>query len=1107
MARTVLVVVIIVTVLMFFLGIVQAYEWGESGYDYDPDSEDSNGDESSGGSDVPSDDIDTEIELDDWCFDNHNCTMVMVDLGIACYIDGRESPDTRIVLKDQQTYYGYGFDYEENDDTSGYKISKLVPENFFIQEAFYGSLTKTSDLESANAVLPYSANCYTNLDPPSCPLYEWSDDNYYTAYIPWITHQTGDDPRLYRYEGKGVEGYDIFGYQEGCRAYGGYFVKYDVAGVPVGIDQNQDKFYRDPLFTVDDPWAIPSWYGDFTSYGTDIIWDENPDDCSIIGGAWLDNDAYEDQQCCGDDYIWVMNRPLTEEESGLDSDSLEDDLEEIEEAEASVTIKYCLYSIMEDDDEGVAISVWLDESYYDCGQTMYDQYDDVVKDGYSWAIDQTEECYDEDGVLLSSCKYVLTLGYDDNSETDIGKWSALTGEEEQPQVCRIASTEKNVPTFSWTNVNDAGDVLGDDGYPLDIYGDSVTDLNNYHANTICEQYLGGVWTGSHCCGNKYDYEDDTTSWYDSDSDVGYIDESFSESVPIYYDETLSSIIHNYACVEGTVIDSVNAPTSSTVPRTAHQKTADGAAEVEVLNIDGTLYGCNLAADSSLSFEPDWYTKSTLLTDTNPCELKENTYLCNYNYSDWDGDGEADDEHWDWYHVKSDEEGSYVTNTLGYDGEAETSFTWSEPVWATEDQQPGACCAGRRCWDGASCVEEHTKYSYDDDSDEETEDVISICYNGDWTGTLETKYDWYHNTDAAAIDYCVNAYACVCSTEEDDNTFCTENEEYVVAGCTLTVDFYKDDHFCEAINPTDTDGDGVYAADSSRWTSRTKFLAFQMIQIAQDVGSEFTLFCDQYSDTLNNYVDVESIAEDINSFCILSQDSDVTISVTFNSDDEDQPMTIDAEQVEELLFEGSNAFVTDILGDEDVETCSSATSYTSSERFFGEFYSCDAATEHVFYNNVLNAIIYNENGLGTTLLNYPDTDAMQELLDGTSGVKTTITTYIDTTDDDELVNPAGDEIKENFAGFSTVEDYSSLYYSTENSATIIGFEDIKYDGESDNRYYMGVLYSGITLNCDQIYAPYDSALNIHCNSDTGIILERSTEGSEFWRSLTAGIRRE
>jgi len=83
----------------------------------------------------------------------------------------------------------------------------------------------------------------------------------------------------------------------------------------------------------------------------------------------------------------------------------------------------------------------------------------------------------------------------------------------------------------------------------------------------------------------------------------------------------------------------------------------------------------------------------------------------------------------------------------------------------------------------------------------------------------------------------------------------------------------------------------------------------------------------------------------------------------------------------------------------------------------------------------------------------------------------------------------------------------LYYSTENSATIICFEDIKYDGESDNRYYMGVLYSGITLNCDQIYAPYDSALNIHCNSDTGIILERSTEGSEFWRSLTAGIRRE
>ena len=521
----------------------------------------------------------------------------------------------------------------------------------------------------------------------------------------------------------------------------------------------------------------------------------------------------------------------------------------------------------------------------------------------------------------------------------------------------------------------------------------------------------------------------------------------------------------------------------------------------MLNINGILYGCNLAADASLSFEPDWYTESTLLTDTTACDIKEETYLCNYNYTDLDGDG-VYEESWDWYHVSSNDEGAYVTDTLGYDGDPTNIFVWSEPSWATEDQQNGACCAGRRCWDGTACVDEYTEYTYDDDGSEDTEDIVSICSNGQWSGEVETKYDWYHNTDAAAIDYCVNEYACVCSTEEDDSTFCTENEEYVVAGCTLEENFYKDDHFCEAV---DTEEDGTY--DTSRWTSRTKFLAFQMIQIAEDVGSEFTLFCDQYSDALNNYVDVEAIAEDINSFCILSQDGEVTIGVTFNSDDEDEPMTIAAEDVEELLFSGSNAFVTDILGidDDEIKTCTAATGYPSSERF-GVFYSCDGATKKVFYNTVLNAVIYSENDVGTTLLTAPDIDEMQTIL---KAAKTTITTHIDTTDDDELVNPAGDKIKDNFAGFSTIEDYSSFYYSTENSATIIGFEDIKYDGESDNRYYMGVLYSGITLDCDQIYAPYDRALNIYCsyNGGTGIILERSTEGSEFWSSLTAGIRRE
>ena len=48
---------------------------------------------------------------------------------------------------------------------------------------------------------------------------------------------------------------------------------------------------------------------------------------------------------------------------------------------------------------------------------------------------------------------------------------------------------------------------------------------------------------------------------------------------------------------------------------------------------------------------------------------------------------------------------------------------------------------------------------------------------------------------------------------------------------------------------------------------------------------------------------------------------------------------------------------------------------------------------------------------------------------------------------------------------------------------------------------------VFLDCDQIYAPYETTASIHCSADDNIILERSTTGSQYWQSLTAGVRLE
>lgn len=1073
-----------------------AYEWGGGGYNYDPSS--TGGDSGTdGGSDIP-DEGDSEFTLEEWCLDNHNCTIVRIDTGIACYRGARDDLNTRKVLQDVRSYYGYGFEYEETDTSSGYKISDIVPTEILIKEAFFGGITYNSGLADLDAVLPYTADCSEDAESGYDCSYEWSSVHEYAAYIPWIIHSEADDPRLYRYEGQGIEGDDRFSANMGCRAYGGYFVKYDIAGVPVGMDQNKEQFYSGSIFSTEDMFSIPSWDGTFADYGTDVVWDEDPVDCANIGGTWSEDETYGNQQCCGDDYVWVMNRPLTEDERGnsYDLEYLDEQKESLAEDDVegliALSVNYCLYGT-KDETTGDALEPVNMGLYYTCPGTEFDAYDDDVEDAAAWSAANEDTCYDDEGNLLSTCAYQIATVIDPQSDeqpTDLGKWSSLDGTTSNPQVCYVETDleeTSTIPAFAWADVNDVGDLA------ITIMGEEVTELykEENRATTICEKYLGGKWTGGHCCGNKYDYGGDFGT-------VGYYDESFSEATPITYDT--GDVVYQYACLQGEIYDGEGAGTPA-------RYTKDNGTTVELLNAEGTWYGCNMEYINDAG--EDWYkvqngeTSTSLITDTTniaSCTV-QGSYLCNYNYTDSDEDGTPESEEWEWYSLNIGDEGDYVENVLGY--KSGDTFTSNPPVtpWAEDEGlQPYGCCAANRCWDGTACVDEYSEYSYDDDAVEETPEVVAICSQGSWSGPKETKYDWYANTDAAAVDYCFNNYACVCSTSEDDETYCTDNEEYVVSGCTMAQDFYSNDHFCEAIDGDD-DGTEDYdeEGDTSQWTSRTKFLAFQLLEMAD--GTEYTLFCDKYDSAVNNYVDLEPIAEEINSVCILKQDDEVTVGITLNSQDMSYPMGAD---LEETLFD-SNGFI-DAAVEEEVDNCDDALAETQTERF-GEFFSCDGSTT-VWYNSVLNATIYSRDGLSASPA-YPDVDSWQGILDEK---KDTVIAYIT---DNELTTQDGSiELNEEFigteeetVGMETIADYNRFYYSTENSATIIGVEDIKYNGDGDNRYYMAVLYDGPTLDCEQVYAPYEDTATMFCDSTNGIVLERSPEGSAYWRSLTAGFRAE
>lgn len=962
-----------------------------------------------------------EGEYDDYDPQTSPGFSLYMEMRIYCHLQDRDSGN-KFLTNDYFTKYGHIFmdDYTHTED---------LP-SFLPYDSDYSSIT----------------TLFEETIEDSEKYFVWKGQP--SLSIPITSTEQFDNAKLHRFEGKPEEDTAEW-YESGCIPYLG------MLNILNFTSEDWFGFDSESNLLLHSSENKPIIYGySYPTKGFDIEWDGTQTDCEVIGGTWYDGTGYNNYNCCGDDRIWLYNKAINEED-GLEAPKIDDDdLEDIEDEKITLG-SFCLYGtgdMDEPENNEIGFGVLEEDGSYTCSQTDFEAYDESLEldDEYE-SLEKPEQ----------ETPFVFQGTDETDTETDIGKWSDSFGK--NPQFCYYEYDKSTVGEhYQWLDINTIGDK------PVNDNGEEITDFANNADETICEKYLAGTWTGSHCCGNKYDYEGQF-------GDIGYYDESYSEATPIYYTDG-QTVLHQYACLQANAYENYNKGVTA-------QYHKDDGTDVELLNVNGIWYGCNVEDISSLGV--DYYKvkqgelTQTLLTDetnADKCAVIDNTYLCNYNYTD------TSNPHWDWYHVTSGDEGKYVKETLGYSSSSDT-FAYSEPPWLADGQQQGACCAANRCWDGEKCVDEYTEYSYDADSDGE-EDTVSICYQSDWS-TAETKYDWFHNTDAAAVDYCPASYSCVCSSNEEDDTFCTENTNYLVDGCTITEDFYTNDHLCEAIE------------SGSRWTSRTKFLAFQLLDIAESSGTDFTLFCDNYINTLNNWVDVEPIEDKLNSFCVLLQNEQVTIGVTFNSDNTDEPMEVDAD---DLLFQGSNAFITDILGNDIIDDCDFAIEHEQTERF-GEYYSCDGSTTNAWYNNKLNILIYSKDGLDyTTKLAYMDTEHWQEIFDG---YKEGIIGHLST---ETIINPAGDDITQNLEAMNYVEDYDRIYYAKNSDTNIFGFEEIKYNGETGNRYYLGVIYDNIAIDCSQVYAPYESAWNIYCNN-AGVVLERSTEGSEYWASLTAALRFE
>jgi len=211
-----------------------------------------------------------------------------------------------------------------------------------------------------------------------------------------------------------------------------------------------------------------------------------------------------------------------------------------------------------------------------------------------------------------------------------------------------------------------------------------------------------------------------------------------------------------------------------------------------------------------------------------------------------------------------------------------------------------CCAQSQCWDGNECVNNQR-------NDPNSPAINNFrCIDGSWSDS-EIKL----SPTREDTGYCPVQDQCLVNPNNPPDEQCVEN------------DIYFEDNYCE----------------SGIWTSRTKYLALQMIELTQT--NDFILFCDTPQSALNrlNYIQggqlVESIVTggDTNYFCVLESNNKKYIGTSLN-----KPI----------------AQSTDVLSLFDANNCDSALTDD------GQYHSCDGLqSSNTWYNQKLKSIIYSK----------------------------------------------------------------------------------------------------------------------------------------------------
>ena len=836
-----------------------------------------------------------------------------------------------------------------------------------------------------------------------------------------------------------------------------------------------------------------------------IDWDGNQIYCEGIGGDWLDEDtqglttspehfSHErgDYRCCGDDWVWIYNLPVGYDQ-GIDT------MDATGRIEAGDPI--CLYdplSLTLEDIVGFKADDF-DESIgnYRCPRTTYDAYDPALTLADDYRIDpESVFGHHEDLFYLSGSA-------DDTSvRTDMGKWTPWDGdnwERSDAMFCyhEFDQDAEYGESFEWLSIEEASD----------------------KNQKICDVYLGYNWTGSKCC-----FEDrndmDVVTYDDTELSCNstYALEYTFDRVPYAFsspdfkheffdecDRIINQNPYNPACFEGQPVQNNTATYTEPDVR-------------GVFNKNGVLRFCN-REEGETGYEGDF-------EHVDKCGLRgmeSYPHVCGYKNDSWfnsdlHGPYLGRFEEYQKEFSREELENNISTSSLPFDdGNMPSNLV---------DKQQQECCFFGSCWNGTQCVGlgryheigSHGMYMvhedewvpYDislvDTTDPDATDVSTyMCQEGQWIES-DPMFNWYY--DLSRPGFCTGEHQCFykdADESEYDIAYSLaefEEDELDRQGgflCTKDENAYTQDHYCEAIY------DNGNLVDS-RWTSRTKLVALQLRQIAEDnAAQDYILFCGHKEDSVNNPYELHTNrlpdGYDVNNVCVLQYGENMNktaMGFSFNSPSDA------TDSMGDFLSAAQGFF--NRIDHGDVNECEVKNGDDAGKH--GVYTRC--IDNELWVNEKTESVIYSKEGIGIGNNQLPDSDLnafdvdIDEMLNALSGI----------------INE-GDNLPDSPSLLLNPADFRNFYVKSTGSNKIIGFMEERWDTSLGHQerpvpYYIAVKYPQGSDICDKVdFAQQKYGYPIYCYERDGneYVLGNNYPSKDlpeprtpdFWKGLAPRIR--